>query len=40
MNYGNPGERPKTDENLKRVPIPDTDPLQGDEAGLPDIWKE
>ncbi len=40
MNYGKPSERPKTDENLKRVPIPDNDPLQGDEAGLPDIWKE
>jgi uncharacterized protein YjlB len=40
MNYGNPDERPTTDDNLARVPIPDTDPLQGDEAGLPDIWKD
>jgi uncharacterized protein YjlB len=31
MNYGRPGERPKADENIARVPIPAKDPVGGGE---------
>ncbi len=39
MNYGNPGERPAADNNIKKLPIPFTDPLFGNANGLPKIWK-
>jgi uncharacterized protein YjlB len=39
MNYGKPGERPQTDENIKAVPIPATDPVYG-AGGLTEIWKD
>jgi len=39
MNYGKPGERPATDNNIKKVPVPSTDPLLGDKNGVPKIWK-
>ena len=38
INKGLPGERPKTDENIAKLPIPATDPLQGKAAGLVKIW--
>jgi uncharacterized protein YjlB len=38
MNYGKPGERPKTDENIKGVPVPATDPVFGNQ-GLPPAWR-
>jgi uncharacterized protein YjlB len=38
MNYGKLGERPKADENIENVPIPLTDPLYGENAGLTEIW--
>jgi len=37
MNYGRPGERPRTDNNIAAVPIPATDPVSG-AGGLTDIW--
>lgn len=40
MKKGEAGERPEADENISKVPIPDTDPLYGMEGGLVDIWKE
>jgi uncharacterized protein YjlB len=39
MNYGKPGERPYTDENIKIVPIPASDPVFGRDRGLFKIWK-
>lgn len=38
MNYGKRGERPGTDENIQKVPIPPSDPL-GTENNLLSIWK-
>lgn len=29
MNYGKPEERPKADENIKNVPLPESDPVFG-----------
>ena len=40
MNYGKPGERPQTDKNIKKVPIPETDPVKGKNDGLTVIWNE
>lgn len=39
MNYGNAGERPSADSNIKKLPVPSTDPLLGKSKGLPRIWK-
>lgn len=39
MNYGRPGERPHADHNIKSLPLPSTDPVQGTEGGLVNIWK-
>ncbi|GGC14154.1 MULTISPECIES: cupin domain-containing protein [Dyadobacter] len=38
INTGKLGERPGTDQNIKALPIPKTDPLQGTN-GLPEIWR-
>lgn len=38
VNRGDPGERPQADKNIAALPIPKTDPFQGNE-GLPGIWK-
>jgi uncharacterized protein YjlB len=40
MNYGSKGERPKTDGNIKRVPLPSQDPVFGKKGGLMNYWKE
>jgi uncharacterized protein YjlB len=40
MNYGAAGERPLVDENLRRVPIPDSDPMRGKNGGVQDIWHD
>jgi uncharacterized protein YjlB len=39
MNYGKPGERPATDENIKTVPLPKADPVFGEAGPLIDLWK-
>jgi uncharacterized protein YjlB len=39
MNYGNPDERPGTDENIGKVLIPESDPVFGPDAGLVKLWK-
>ena len=39
MNYGKPGERPGTDNKIKKLPVPSTDPLLGKTNGVPRIWK-
>jgi uncharacterized protein YjlB len=38
MNYGKEEEHPKVDENIKKVPVPHTDPLYGKEGPLLDNW--
>lgn len=38
MNYGKKGERPQTDDNIKNVPMPATDPVFGKEDGLVKLW--
>lgn len=38
MNYGKPGERPQTDENISRVPLPPSDPVYGDNGPLCEHW--
>jgi uncharacterized protein YjlB len=38
MNYGNPGERPKTDNNIAALPVPEEDPLLGRGTGIVKIW--
>jgi len=38
MNYGKDGERPETDENIARVPLPENDPVYGDEGKLLQHW--
>ena len=38
INYGNPGERPGTDENICSLPIPLTGPLYGESDPLVKIW--
>jgi uncharacterized protein YjlB len=42
MNYdvltGRPNDRPKADENIAKVPIPDSDPFLGKNDGLVIIW--
>ena len=35
---GEAGERPKADQNIASVPIPETDPLLGKDGGLVGIW--
>ena len=39
MNYGNPDERPETDQNIKKVPVPGSDPVFGTDKGLIKLWK-
>jgi uncharacterized protein YjlB len=39
INYGNVGERPQTDRNIARVPIPGKDPVFGKKGGLVKFWK-
>jgi len=39
MNYGVEFERPKTDENISKVPLPDKDPVFGAKGLLFNYWK-
>jgi len=38
MNYGNAGERPQTDWNIKKVPLPSADPVYGSKGGITRYW--
>ena len=38
MNDGSPGERPRTDDNIRRVPLPDADPIYGASGPLVEWW--
>lgn len=35
---GEDGERPRADENIKKVPIPESDPVYGKVEGLLSLW--
>jgi uncharacterized protein YjlB len=39
MNYGKPGERPRTDENIGRLALPATDPVFGKTGPLLEHWR-
>ena len=39
MNYGKAEEHPKVDENIKQVPLPNTDPIFGEDGLLFQYWK-
>jgi uncharacterized protein YjlB len=39
MNYGKTGERPDTDENIRALPVPASDPVLGKSDGLIKLWK-
>ena len=39
INKGEPGERPKADDNIAKVEVPKADPLYGFEGPLIDYWK-
>jgi uncharacterized protein YjlB len=36
---GQPDERPKADQKIAALPIPDNDPIYGPEGPLPQIWE-
>ena len=36
---GRPGERPKADQNIAALPIPDTDPVFGPDGPLRKLWQ-
>jgi uncharacterized protein YjlB len=38
MKYGKPGERPTADENIRKVSLPETDPIYGYEGALITFW--
>ena len=38
MNYGKPGERPKADQNIGKVALPENDPLYGSDGPLVKNW--
>jgi uncharacterized protein YjlB len=39
INYGKPGERPQTDKNIQKVPLPGAEPVFGAEGQLFQFWK-
>jgi uncharacterized protein YjlB len=38
MNYGKEGERPKADQNINKVPLPDADPVFGQTGPVKEYW--
>lgn len=38
MNYGKNGERPRVDENIRKVPLPENDPVYGTNGPLIKNW--
>ncbi len=38
MMYGRRGERPQADRNIARVPLPNSDPVEGPRGSLPRLW--
>jgi len=39
VNKGLPGERPKADEHIAALPLPEKDPFQGKDGGLTALWR-
>ena len=39
LRYGEPGERPRSDENIRRVKLPGSDPVQGKSGALVRLWR-
>jgi uncharacterized protein YjlB len=39
MKYGEPGERPKADENIEKVSFPANDPVYGKIGPLMQRWR-
>jgi len=37
---GRPGERPKADQNIAALPMPDTDPIYGTDGPLRKLWSQ
>ena len=40
MNYGKAGERPAADERIRKVPLPQLDPVRGKTGPLMELWGE
>jgi uncharacterized protein YjlB len=40
MQYGKPAERPASDENIRRVSLPSSDPVEGKDGPLVHLWAE
>lgn len=40
MNYGKTDERPRADENIRQVALPDTDPVYGEKGPLLKHWRK
>jgi uncharacterized protein YjlB len=38
MQYGNPGERPQVDQNIKSLALPEFDPVYGKSGPLLELW--
>ena len=38
INYGEVEERPKADQNIRKVPLPKSDPVYGLKGGVTDHW--
>jgi uncharacterized protein YjlB len=38
--YGKPGERPRADHNIARVPLPSADPVYGTQEPLVTYWRQ
>lgn len=38
MKYGRPGERPQADRNIEETPLPETDPVYGEDGPLIELW--
>lgn len=36
---GNPGDRPKADQNIAQVPVPQSDPVEGSAGSLLEFWR-
>jgi uncharacterized protein YjlB len=40
MNYGKPEERPKADQNIAKIPLPETDPVYGTDGPMMKSWEQ
>ncbi len=40
MNYGKPKERPDADNNIRKLPLPENDPVFGKSRGVVVEWRK